>query len=389
MTFRLVVAPAERVYSGVTYFPAAAMMMISATLTLWAVLPANSKHLAGFAALAVGLIVWFAAKGRVYIADWLRQLSHQERLAMVMTAVFAFVLPSIVLGKWAPLIGLLVLHVPSCLGLVSAPGFAQAYLLTGLSLIVVTHPLPEPDALVIWGVWLLLVCLTASAEHYLHTFRAHPYGVPGKPFVAIRRGAGRFLLAALITLPFALLTPTIEPVRMPRPKPGLNEPSPLQVTGPLLDPSSPAWMYTLLGLFAVLGTSGILLILVRRLRNSLGGDAPAGDGVPMDTPLIRSLARHRPRRKVAAGAREQIALLYEQMSEALNTLELGRSPEQTPTEYGNRLAMSGRLPAALCEELTQQFTIARYAPEEPRRQDVEKFRKLVRRVLAAAKQSPT
>lgn len=384
MTVRLIVSPSEQVYSGVTYLFAAAMMMVSALVTLWPQLPADEQYWAGFVALIVALLVWFAAMGRLYIADGMRQLTSQQRMVMGGVAIVAFLLPSLLLDRWAPLAGLLILHVPACLGLVSPWGFAQAYLLNGLSLIVASNELPEFTALLAWGSWLLLLCLTVCAEHYLHTFRRHPHNMAGKPIVPLARGLERFLLAAVITLPFALMTPAMEPLRRQPLHPAVNEPDLVQVTHPLADPSSPNWIYAILQLISAVILIPILFVLVRFFRKRRGEAVLAEDGISMGMPVIRPLAHRRPKRRPPSTIRDQIAALYEQMSEALKNFDLGRNPELTATEYGERLAKSGIVPKDLCEELTRQFTLARYAPEEPQHEDVERFRNLVRRVLAVS-----
>jgi hypothetical protein len=382
MTVHLRLGESEKVYTGSAYLPAALMMMFSACLLLWAELPAGDKHHALLAAPIAASLVWFAAMGRAYLADWVRQLSYQERSAMALLAAVAFIMPSVVLGRSALLAGLLVLHIPGCLGLVSASGFAQAYLLTGLSLIFVSHLLSEAAALVAWASYLLLFCVTCCSEHYLHTFRAQSHGLAGNPTVPIRIGLARFALAASLTLPLGLLTPALQPVRGTAGAHGLNRPASPAVGAPLLDLSSPNFLYAVLGLFAILMLSALMLWLVRRLRNDAGEAVVGADDAPMETPVIRPLHRERQPRRHPTGTREQIVRLYAQMSEALTALNLGRGPDQTPMEYGHRLALSGRVPAGISEEMTQAFIKARYAAEEPAQEDVEYFRKLVRRIVA-------
>ncbi|MGI8905618.1 MAG: DUF4129 domain-containing protein [Candidatus Sumerlaeaceae bacterium] len=330
----------------------------------------------------LALCVGFAMASRVSMIDLWKTMEHNTRLALIVFLGLYFALTSMAPGHFSPFAGLVALHVPAALTLVSDRGFARLYILTGLtSAFAVLNFLPHVAACLL-AVYGLLLFLTLSYENFFFRLLSQPVSTPVSGWLPLLLAASRYILFAA---PAWLLWRFV-----PTPPPFLFHPSDVdreqQRQRPISDPASfnaslvKAFLYTMALILLLLGLIAMLRYLHSKFRRKGGELLPESIGVPVGS--LQKLSRAENQRTERGNdPLAQIVKEYERFSTALRSDLAQRAPSQTPEEFATRLRNLAAIPGPLLSDITAEFSTARYAPQEVTWETAERFTGLIEQAV--------
>ena len=363
------------------YLGATALVSFSFLLglnTLFNLHPAVNSAATVFLALCVG----FALAARTSMVEVWCTMEPNGRLAIVIMLAIYFSLACLAPGRWTILAGLLALHIPAAITLVSERGYARLVLLTGLTSAFAVSTWNAIAGTYAIGVFALLLFITLSYESFFFRIVSQPVSTRINSWLPAGLASWRFLLFA---------TPTwLLWQYLPSPKPFLIQPpgrpeevvshqsvNPEEFNSNLIK----AFLYTMVMVLLLLALIAMLRYLHSKLKSKRGELLPESVGVPIGSP--QRMAREEKRRRAARpdDPLEQIVKEYERFSTALRSDLAHRNPSHTPSEFANRLRNLAVVPAPLLAEITSEFSNARYAPDKVTWENAEHFTSLVEQAI--------
>jgi hypothetical protein len=313
--------------------------------------------------------VWRTMEPNIRLATW------------VFVAVF-FSLACLAPGKWTPLSGLVALHVPMAVTLVSERSFARLYLLTGFTTaFAIVQSAIYPSVAVVAAAALLLF-ITLAYESFFFKVAALPVSTKVNAFLPLGLALGRFVLFGGIAGVLWYLLPSPRPFLVTQPRIISDEVR----ARPTMTPDQfnahlfKAFLYTMGMVLLLLGLLALLRYLHSKLKRTKGELLPESIGIPMSSPMRMAREKKR-RRERGDDPLMQMVKDYERFSSAPKSELARRRPSQTPQEFATKLRNVAALPSAIVGQITDAFTGARYAEQPVTWETAEEFSNLVDQAL--------
>jgi hypothetical protein len=317
---------------------------------------------------------------RVSMVDLWRTMEHNTKLVVALFMVALFWTAGMVPGRWTPLAGLVALHLPAAVTLVSERGFARMYLLSTLTCAFAVVGSDQQACTVLLAVFALVLFQTLAYESFYNRVIGQPVSTRINPWLPAALALGRFVMFGT---PAYLLWRLL-----PQPRPFLQDktgipddrqsahPDPSQFNANLLK----AFLYTMALVLLLLGLIAFLRYLRAKFRRKRGEMLPESIGIPVSAP--QKVPRPSKRRRAPADdPLEQIVKEYERFSTSLKSELAHRAPHQTPEEYAVRLRNLAAVSSPLLRDITAEFSAARYTPGEVTWEMAEEFTGLVERAI--------
>ena len=372
-------APVAGYFTGL-YISVALLAGFTTFVALATVFPEWPSWVFGVVPGLAALVACLALISRDSLADVWRAMDNNARVAAtVLVAALAFVAGVYPKGSWDITAALGAAQFMACFGLISTRGFARYYLVAGLTVVMAGLRIGVEQALVLFGVLVLLLALTFAYETFFFATQRTRLASYSSPFLPLLAAAIRWLVAGGITWAILSmippLTPLLSDIAFEAPKP--------QSSGESFDMNLlKAFLYTM-GLFLVmLGLIAFMRYIRRKFMRKGDGLPVDGIGVPVAAPTKLVPATRRPKPSFTGSPLERIIAAYNHFGQAPKLPEVRRRHSQTPEEYATALADRGTYQRRLVESVTQEFEKVRYGQQTPDDASAKQFVELVERTIS-------
>lgn len=340
--------------------------------------------------LVAALLVTFASRARAYIADYFVTLETNEKLLIVMASLAFFFVPTLLFRRFSVLTGLVALHIPVLIALVSAAGFARLYLLGGLSVAIATSVLPA-----IAGYWVAsgfgaALIITMAYDHFcwdtagMHLRGPVSTAPPGLPLLLGLRAMAIPALAAVALTAITPLGPRLVAPQVAPPAQEVAVPPPVLSEGDF----SALLMKLMLESVAVallIVIFGTILLWYRKKRRRRPDLPPETIGVPVGTAKTDRRSRENAADYAADTPRARVIRAYLRTLNALGeATRFERLAGESAADVFLRAAKQGISPRDEFREITNAFVLARYSNRSVGVEDAAFSEGASKRMISAA-----